>query len=450
MRKCSNCGAEMEAGQNTCPDCGRKITGGRFEKQQPQKKKKQKRSPLGLIIALLLVALIGVSAAMAIDLLAPKPQVQAPAAVTEATMEATEAPTTEPTEEPTTVPTTEPPPVYFDPLNGTILDAPFDGRIYASTIANTRDASIPHVGAIHADVLMEMFVNGSVVRCLALFTDLSDVEAIGSTRSTRLMFNDIAQHYNAILTHAGGSSQVLKNARERGIVNYNIDSLMRQADPLGQATAYRSKEYPKQKYGEYNLFAVGPGIMEYVESQGVQISGMPETDYGLVFAEDGTPVGGEDADHISIMINYNNKYKKETIMEYDHAMGKYVYWQYDKMMTDLMTEEPEAFTNVVVMIADVTANGIYQVVDFTAGGTGYFACGGQIIPMFWTCDGEDSPFRFFTMDGEPLYFGQGNSYIAITDLDTAVQYNDVPEVVTEPTETVAETVETTAATEAAA
>lgn len=446
MRKCSNCGAELEAGQNRCPDCGRKITGGRFEKQQPKKKKS---SPLVLVIILLVVALVGVTAAMAIDLLAPQPQVQTPP-TTEATVEVTEAPTTEPTEEPTTVPTTEPPPVYFDPLNGTILDAPFDGRIYATTIANTRDASIPHVGAVKADIIMEMFVNGSVVRCLALFSDLSDVEAIGSTRSTRLMFNDIAQHYNAVLTHAGGSSQVLKNARERGITNYNIDSLMRQADPLGKATAYRDKDHPKQKYGEYNLFAVGPGIMAYVEAQGVQISGMPETDYGLVFDEDGTPTGGEDADHISITINYNNKYKKETIMEYDHALGKYVYWQYDKMMTDLITEEPEAFENVVVMIADVTANGIYQTVDFPAGGTGYFACGGQIIPMFWTCDGEDSPFRFFTMDGEPLYFGQGNSYIAISDLDTVVEYNDVPEVVTEPTETVSETAETTASTEAAA
>ena len=446
MHKCQHCGAEMEAGQKVCPDCGAKATGGRFLKQKP----KQKKSPLIWVIVILVVALVGVTAAMAIDLMKPEPQLYVEPS-TAATTIPTEAPTTEPTTEPTTAPTTEPPPVYFDPLNGTILDEPFDGRIYATTIANTRDASIPHVSACKADILMEMFVNGSVVRCLALFTDLSDVEAIGSTRSTRLMFNDIAQHYNAILTHAGGSSQVLKNARERGITNYNIDSLMRQYDPLAKGTAYRDKEHPKQKYGEYNLFAVGPGIMAYVEAQGVQISGMPETDYGLVFAEDGTPAGGEDADHISIMINYNNKYKKETIMEYDHTLGKYVYYQYDKMMTDLLTEEPEAFENVVVMITDVTANGIYQVVDFTAGGTGYFACGGQIIPMYWTCDGEDSPFRFYTMDGEPLYFGQGNSYIAISDLDTAVEYNDVPVVETEPAETVSETTgetaETTAATE---
>ena len=61
---------------------------------------------------------------------------------------------------------------------------------------------------------------------------------------------------------------------------------------------------------------------------------------------------------------------------------------------------------------------------------------------------EDFPF-----DETTLAFRVENRIFAITDLETAVEYNDVPEVVTEPTETVAETVETaetTAATEAAA
>ena len=44
-----------------------------------------------------------------------------------------------------------------------------------------------------ADVLMEMFVNSSVVRCVALFSDVSDVEAVGSTRSTLPMINDIVE-----------------------------------------------------------------------------------------------------------------------------------------------------------------------------------------------------------------------------------------------------------------
>ena len=68
MRKCSNCGAELQAGQNTCPDCGKKLTGGRFEKQQPKKKK---TSPLIWVILVLLVALAGITTAMALDLFSP-------------------------------------------------------------------------------------------------------------------------------------------------------------------------------------------------------------------------------------------------------------------------------------------------------------------------------------------------------------------------------------------
>ena len=348
----------------------------------------------------------------------------------------TEAPT-EPTTEPTTIPTTEPE-VFFDPLNGEILDAPFDGRIYASTISNIRDA-LPHVGVTQADILVESFVNGSIVRCLALFTDLSDVEALGSTRSTRLMFNDVAEHYNAILTHAGGSGQCLRDATSRGLAHYNVDSLMRQADPLGQATAYRDSVF-RRGY-EHCLFVVGPAVMEYAASQGIQTSGMPKTDYGLTFVEDGTPVNGEAADSINITITYKT-YKKDTTMIYDESLGKYTYNQYGKLMQDQITSEVEAFENVVVMCGNVTNNGIYQVCDFVAGGTGYYACGGYIIPITWTCESETSPFRFFTADGQPLSFGQGNTYIAITQTDSSVIWEDLEPV---PVET---TVETTAETTA--
>lgn len=328
-------------------------------------------------------------------------------AVTEVVpVETTAEPTTEPTE----------PKVYYDPLNGEILDAPFDGRIYASTISNIPDA-LPHVGVTKADILMETFVNGSIVRGLALYTDLSDVEAIGSTRSTRLMFNDIVEHYNAILTHAGGSSQCLEDADNRGLAHYNVDSLMRQGDPLAQELAYRDKEY-RRAY-EHCLFVKGPSVKPYAESKGIQVSGMPETDYGLIFAEDGTPAGGEEAASITVTITYG-KSRKDTVMVYDEALGKYTYNQYGKLMQDQITGETEAFENVVVMFADIGMNNIYQVTDFTQGGTGYFACGGKIIPITWSCDSHTSPFRFFTEDGQPLPFGQGSTYIAITQLDSKV------------------------------
>ena len=79
-----------------------------------------------------------------------------PSTVPETTQAATTEAATEPTTEPTTVPTE--PQVYRNPLNGEILDAPFTGRIFANTVSNMQE-NLPHVGVIHADVLVETFVN---------------------------------------------------------------------------------------------------------------------------------------------------------------------------------------------------------------------------------------------------------------------------------------------------
>ena len=335
---------------------------------------------------------------------------KAPAEPTAAVTEAPTEATAEPTAEPTTEPTTEPP-TYVNPLNGEISYTPYTGRVFATTISNIREA-LPHVNAQKADILMEMFVNASVVRCIALFSDISQVEAIGSIRSTRPMFNDICEHYHAVLAHAGGTSTALQNANEHGITHYNVDSLMRKSDdPLKAGTAYRDKEY---KYGEHNLFAVGSGLVAYAESQDVPVAGLPQRDYGLIFDADGTPAGGEDAQEIKIRIKYNST-KKDTVMKYDAESGRYTYWQYDKMMVDQITGEPETFRNVVTMFVPMTTmKHSYHVADFLQGGEGYFACGGKIIPITWTCSGDKEPFRFFTADGQPLPFGAGNTYIAIS------------------------------------
>ena len=102
-------------------------------------------------------------------------------------------------------------------------------------------------------------------------------------------------------------------------------------------------------------------------------------------------------------------------MEYDAEAGKYVYWQYKEMMVDQFTGEPETFENVVTMFVPMTTMKYgYHVADFIQGGEGYYACNGKIIPITWSCSGEQEPFRFFTTEGEPLAFGAGNTYIAIT------------------------------------
>ena len=333
--------------------------------------------------------------------------------------------TVEETQEETTVPTE--PEVFRNPLNGEVLDAPFTSRIFANTVSNLQD-NLPHVGVNHADVVMEMYVNMSnVVRCLALFSDIESVDAIGSTRSTRPIFNDIAQHYDLILTHAGGSDTALGDAANRGIVNYNIDSWV----IAKEGTSYRDTVY-KRAY-ENTLFGVGPGIKAYAESQGVPME--LEKDYGFRFTENGTPADGEAAERIALTMVYGQA-KKDTQMVYNAELGKYVWNQYGKEMRDQITDELEAFSNVIIMQAMISHNGIYHSADFVAGGTGYYANGGKLIPIVWACDDEDSAFRFMTNDAQPLEMGVGNTYIAIVTPESPVTW-EAPEPPAADQETVA-------------
>jgi len=349
---------------------------------------------------------------------------------------------TEPETEPTTVPTE--PPVYRNPLNGEILEEPYTGRVFAHTITNTQDA-LPHVNAVKADILVEAYVSRGVVRCLGLYTNIGEVEAIGGTRSTRLLFNQLALIYDAVLIHGGGFGMVLEDADIKGLDHFNVDSLYRQADPLAKKVAYRDKQY--RRYAPNDLFGYGPGIVEYVEAQGVRTTQPAEKEYFLNFVEDATPAYGEAADEITIHYGFNTK---NTVMKYNRATGKYEYNQYGKLMTDQITGEVEDFNNILILAGDVYENYIYTECNFYSG-IGYFACGGRIIPIVWECDYGNSPFRFMTLDGQPLQVNVGNTYMSILSYREydKIQWKEVipPETeppVTESVETVPETTVETA------
>lgn len=340
-------------------------------------------------------------------------------AATEATTAPTQAPATEATEAPTetTEAPTEPPVVYRNPLNGEVLDEPYTGRIFAVTISNIRDA-LPHYGTMEADILMEMWVNGSIIRDLALYTDVSKAEAIGSVRSDRLMFNQIVKMYDAVLADAAGSDQVLNDAKNTGVNRMTIDT--------GDSTdySYRAKDRvftfkPESKY-EHTLFAKGAGLLDFAQKKGFSVTQPADKDYNLHFTEDGTPEG-ETANSVNVTFTYRNN-KKDTTMVYDESLGKYVYNQYGKAMVVGDTEDPECFTNVIIMLADITRGDVYYTANFTNGGTGYYANGGKIIPITWGCDGEESPFWFKTVDGADLELGVGNTYMAIAPQDSPVTY----------------------------
>lgn len=317
----------------------------------------------------------------------------------------------ETTPTPTPEPTPTPAPVYVNPLNGEILDEPYTGRVFASTVCNTPNA-VPHISLNKADIYMEMFVNGSVIRGLALYSDIREVEVFGSVRSTRYMFNEIVEHYDAILIHSGAANNVINDYLRRGIDNFNIGSWA----VKNAGTSYRDEEYNRDY--EASLFGLGQGCYDYAEAQGMNLTQPADKSYGLAFTDEGTP-DGESANLVSVTFKCNGS-SKLTEMKYDAALDKYVYYQYVQEMRDQIADEPEAFTNVIVMNTDIKMNGMYHTTEFVDGGDGWYACGGKIVPITWSCAGDYEPFVFTTADGETLELERGNTYIAIAPIGSEI------------------------------
>ncbi len=324
--------------------------------------------------------------------------------------------TEEATEAPTEAPTQPAPIVYRNPLSGKVVDSPMDTRVVAVTINNIPPA-LPLCGINDADMFFEMYINDYATRGLALFADIRNAGKIGSVRSIRYNFTDIAQSYDAFIAHSGGSVEVLSDANKY-IDHLNIGT------GKTDTSSYSFRDSDRRHSGyalEHTLFANGKALYEHLLNKNVRMTRDPEKDFGMHFVEDGTPAGGEAASQITINLIHKG-HSKKTIMTYDEKTGLYNFSQYKRDMIDGNTKEPIAFKNVFILMAQVNNKGVYHVADLDGSGNGYYACGGKLIPIKWHREDPNAPFTFTLTDGSPLQQGVGSSYFAIAPLESKISW----------------------------
>lgn len=330
---------------------------------------------------------------------------------TQPTTEATE-PTTEATEPPT-----EPAPQIRHPLTGELLDAPITTRFLTAAIGNTREA-MPTRGLGQADIVFEMYVNGLTTRLLGMFSDPSNVYAIGSIRSQRLHFTDISHSYDTIAISAGGSGYVMSDVNRTGIDYMNVDT------SNSSNYAFRDKDRLSQGYSrEHTLFAYGESMYTYAKDKGYRTELDQDKDYGMHWAEDKALTDGQAASTVTLTFRLSSN-RKDSIFTYDPETGLYGFTQYNMEMVDGSSGTPLAFRNIFVILAktwtETESGNHYHVSDLIGSGEGYFACDGYMIPIQWHRETEDDVFTFTLTDGTPLEQGVGTSYIAIAPLKSEI------------------------------
>ena len=294
---------------------------------------------------------------------------------------------------------------YTNPLTGEDSKKDFSETRPYCVMLNNIEVAQPQCGISKADIIYEALVEGSCTRMMAIFSDISDADVLGSMRSTRPYYVQLALAYDGILVHAGGSEQAYSD-----IQTYDVDNIDGVRGSYADQVFYRDSSRMSKGY-EHSLFTTGTNVADHVKSASIRTKHDQAMDYGLSFVEDGTPSNGSAASNIVVSFDKG----KTTTFTYDTADGNYTSKQFNSTYTDGNNDVAPQFTNVLVLFADVSTldDAGRRSVNLETTGTGYFACGGMSVPIKWSHSGTGENFQYTLSDGSALNLGIGKTYVCI-------------------------------------
>ena len=309
---------------------------------------------------------------------------------------------------------------YTHPLTGEPLKKPWSGQIVA-VMTNNIEKSMPQHGLSQADIVYEMEEEGSITRNMALFSDVSKVDAIGSIRSARTYFVSVAEAFDAYLVHCGTSNHASNGKYDHS--GHKVSEWKDLDQFYNSKYFYRDQTRLNAGYGwEHTLFTSGEKLASALEGKALSVpTGNDNTDFGLQFGND-IDLNGDKAEDITITF----KGTRKTGFQYDATTKLYKRIQHGKDSIDGNTDSPVYFKNVIAIYTKQwrcsCENSGHQFYNTIGEGEGYAAINGQIVPIKWSRKDVNSPYTYTLEDGSPLILNVGTTYIAFAGAKYPIIY----------------------------
>lgn len=255
-------------------------------------------------------------------------------------------------------------------------------------------------GLDKADVVFETEVEGGITRLIALFSDPSNLSAVGTIRSLRVPFADIACGMDAILFYHGiDPTYCASHLKTLPMNSFVVD-----------AKTYGYRDRSNGLAYEHTLYTTGEKIdkvisdkkFNYASSRGPWLT-FNSSEEPIIPAGVATNITAKFSTASTTKFLYNTELKK-----YARANKN------GTAYTDLSSGNQELFTNIFILKTTISyyPDGKHRKVDLSSG-TGYYATVGGFEEINWKKGSSTDNFSFTKADGSPLTVNQGNSYVCI-------------------------------------
>lgn len=293
------------------------------------------------------------------------------------------------------------PVTYLNPLTGekdldkeTALQRPV-----AIMVNNISVAQKVQTGLNDADIVYETEVEGGITRLLAVFKDFKNVKQIGTVRSARYVYIDLAAGHDAIYAYHGVNETYARP---------HLDAV----DDIVVDTNNGGTRISNGLASEHTLYAHGDKIWESIEKKFNTTLESEQAPFAT-FADEETSVKLEfTAD--TVTVPFSASYK--STFKYNEETGRYTRYFGETERKDYKTGESVTVKNVFVLNTSITyySDNKCRNVSLTSG-DGYYFVNGTYQKIKWSKGNASSSFTFTNEDGSPLTVNPGNSWVCIAD-----------------------------------
>lgn len=181
-------------------------------------------------------------------------------------------------------------PAGTNPLTGEAMEPEYESNRPIAVMLNNLKAAQPQLGVSRADIIYEVPAEGGITRMLGVYQSLEDVGNLGSIRSARSYYLELALGLDAVYVHAGGSPGAYRDIPAWGVDN--LDGVRGDEDAK---LFWRDQERRKTKGYEHSLLTSGENIQTYLDMGSLRTEHEGGYVYPQAFVPDGTPAGGSPA-----------------------------------------------------------------------------------------------------------------------------------------------------------